>query len=166
MRNNLLIKVLLGILMCVLSFETILYAEESEYSKNILVETTSNTSLYERPDSASEVVKTLDKNTTLLTLENQQGNWILVGNDEAEGYIEVANITLFRANGIEQEFESKENDFNLIFREIEYRKHEKQQKIVWGITIGALVVSIFAVGIVSTVLNDKKQKGKTKQVKK
>lgn len=159
-------KMILGVVLCLLFGECLVKAEEPVYLKNTLVETITETTLYQNPDETSEKVATVAEHIPMFTTDNQEGDWIRVKIDEIEGYVKITNITLFLATGIEQEFENKENDFNLVFREIEYRKHEKQQKIVWGITIGALVVSIFAVGIVSTVLNDKKQKGKNKASKK
>lgn len=150
----------LGVFIGLMTLGMVIYAAEEEMKKNVLVETTTDTKLYEQPDTTSEEIMTIEAHTTLFTVEDQNGDWILVKKDDTQGYLQVADLTLFQAEGIEQEFEGKENTYNVFMREIEYQIREKKQKIIWGITIGALVISIFAVGIVSTVLMNEKTKEK------
>lgn len=158
-------KIILGILIAVLSLSMTAFAEDNQYQAGTLVQTIQESKLYEQPDAASAELMTVETGKTFFTSADQQNEWIKVKIGDVEGYIFVSAIKLFQAEGIEEEFEDKQNAFDLTFREIEYNSHMKQQKIVWGITIGALVAAIFAVGIVSTVLNNKKTKEKSKQEK-
>lgn len=158
-------KFVLGVFISLMTLGMAVYAAEEEMKKNVLVETTTDTKLYEQPDVTSKELMTIEAHTTLFTVEDQNGDWILVKKDDTQGYLQVADLKLFQAEGIEQEFEGKENTYNVFMREIEYQIREKKQKIIWGITIGALVVSIFAVGIVSAVLKNEKPKKKKKKKK-
>ena len=152
-------KFVLGVFISLMTLGMVAYAEE-EMKKNVLVETTTDTKMYQQPDATSEEIMMIEAHTTMFTVEDQNGDWILVKKDDTQGYLQVADLKLFQADGIEQEFEGKENTYNVFMREIEYQIREKKQKIIWGITIGALVISIFAVGIVSTVLMNEKTKEK------
>lgn len=158
MNRKTIRKIIVGLLFCVFAFSMAVNAEEINYSRNILVETTKETKLYKQPNKTSEEMATFEAHTILVTLADQVDDWILVKHHDVEGYLEVTNLELYQAEGIEQEFEAKENEYNLIFSEIEYINNQKHQQLVWGITICLLVIAIFAVGIVSTVLNDKKMK--------
>lgn len=163
MNKRKIMKLIVGIFIFILNFGMATFAEEINYSKSVLVETTKQIKMYSQPDKTSEEITVIKAHTTLVTLTDQEDNWILVKHGDIEGYVEVRNLTLYHAEGIQQEFESKENAYNLMFQEIEYRKQEKHQQLVWGITISLLVVAIFAVGIVSTVLNDKKERNAKKK---
>lgn len=163
MNREVIRKFVLGAFISLMTLGMVAYAAEEEMKKNVLVETTTDTKLYEQPDITSKEIMTIEAHTTLFTIEDPNGDWILVKKDDTQGYLQVADLKLFQVEGIEQEFEGKENTYNVFMREIEYQIREKKQKMIWGITIGALVISIFAVGIVSTVLMNEKTKGKKKK---
>ena len=165
MNRKVIRRFVLGIFISLMTFGITAFAEEGALTQNVLVETTTDTKLYEQPDVTSKELMTIEAHTTLFTVEDQNGDWILVKKDDTQGYLLVADLKLFQVEGIEQEFEGKENTYNVFMREIEYQIREKKQKIIWGITIGALVVSIFAVGIVSAVLKNEKPKEKKKKKK-
>lgn len=155
------------VFLCLLFLRMGVYAQESIYTENILVETTEEVKLYQEPDASSAEVVTLEAHTAVFTAEKQQGDWIKVKKGNTEGYLQVSKIALFQAEGIRQEFEGKGNDYDLIFSEIAYNRNDRMQKIIWGITIVVLVISIFVVSIVSAALKEekairKKRKGKVK----
>lgn len=166
MKKENIIKAVLSLIGCLTLCTMVTHATENTYKKNVLIETTTETKLYEQPDTDSKELMTIEAHTQLFTQADQEGDWILVKKDGTDGYLQVSAITLFQADGISQEFEKKENGFDMFYRELTYYTKEKQQKIIWGITIGALVVAIFAVGIVSTVLKNKKTITKKKKLKK
>lgn len=160
MKKNGLLKMIFGICMCMMLWNIQVFAEEQTISANVLVKTTEDTILYEQPDLSSQQLETVAKDTQLITQETQNGEWISVQHGEVQGYVLTENLSVYHADGVEQEFEKKENALNAFLQEIEYQHHLSQQKKIWGIVIVLLVVAIFAVGISSSVINEKKKKHK------
>lgn len=63
-------------------------------------------------------------------------------------------------NGLDNEFKAMKEEGILAYQEAEAAKEQAASQKTWGIVIAVLVIAIFAVGITTTVVNNK---GKKKQ---
>lgn len=147
---------ILFVLMCFLAMSIAVWAAETELKENVLLKTVTETTVYEQPTTESNPIYTFPADSLVMCMGSQDGDWVKVKNQEIEGYVLTEDVTLFIQEGIEQEFEEKKNEMNLLLAEITYLQNEKQEKAIWGIIIGVLIISIFAVGLASTILNSTK----------
>ena len=154
-KTKLWITILFG-LICSLTMSMVVYAAETELKENILLKTVTETIVYEQPTTESNQIYTFQADAPVMCMESQNGDWVKVKYQDIEGYVLAKDVTLFIQEGIDQELEEKNNENNLMFAEITYLKNEKQEKLIWGIIIGVLIISIFAVGLASTILNSTK----------
>jgi hypothetical protein len=132
-------------------------AMADEIKANQLISIGVDTNVYESPDESSQTVGEFSSGMSVISQEEPNDGWVKVKYKDIEGYIKVATIQGQDSSELDQEFENISNDNLLIFEKMEYERSQKLQKIIWGVIIGGLVVSLFAVGIV-TGLNKKRDK--------
>ena len=150
-------------LILVLLIPVSVYATESIIAANTLMEISEQADVYEQANGQGTVLATLEVGTPVISAEdiNMSGTgeeWCKVSYQNITGYIQLKQLKQFIADDVEEQFDKVSNMNKLVFEEIEYEKSQNSQKLVWGIVIAALVIAIFAVGIVSAVYRNKNEK--------
>lgn len=144
------------------------HASESIIAANTLMELSEQADVYEQESGQGVVLTTLEAGTPVISAEdiNMAGTgeeWCKISYQDTTGYIQLKHLKQFIAEDVEEQFDNISNTNKLVFEEVEYEKTQSNQKLVWGIVIAALVIAIFAVGIVSTVYMNKDEK-KTRRI--
>lgn len=152
MAGSLLLLVLAGTLR--------VSAAEEDLGAGLLLKLLQDTTLLAEPDENAAPVGDLAEGATVISAEAASGGWIKVSYQDMTGYIPVAQSGLWTDEELDAEFEQIANEDRLMFEVIEYEKSQDRQELIWGIVIAALVVAVFAVGIASVALKDKKPAGK------
>ena len=140
-------------------------ASESIIAANTLMELTDQADVYEQENGQGTVLTTLEAGTPVISVEdiNMSGDgdsWCKISYQDITGYIQLKQLKKFVAEDVAEEFDSIANTNKLVFEEKEFEDTQSSQKLIWGIVIAALVVAIFAVGIVSAVYKNKNGQAK------
>lgn len=120
---------------------------------------TQQSELKAEPDGDSETVTVLEEGSAVIVLENIDAEWNKVQNGEYVGYIQ-QNFTTDVNVEVAQEMAGNVNNDDIKLMEAEYKISQYKQTILWGGIIIALIIAIFATGIISTIRNEKNRKGK------
>lgn len=136
------------------------YASESIIAANTLMELSEQADVYEQENGQGVVLTTLEAGTPVISAEdiNMAGTgeeWCKISYQDTTGYVQLKHLKQFIAEDVEEQFDNISNTNKLVFEEVEYEKTQGNQKLVWGIVIAALVIAIFAVGIVSAAYKNK-----------
>lgn len=136
------------------------HASESIIAANTLMELSEQADVYEQENGQGVVLTTLEAGTPVISAEdiNMAGTgeeWCRISYQDTTGYVQLRYLKQFIAEDVEEQFDNISNTNKLVFEEVEYEKTQGNQKLVWGIVIAALVIAIFAVGIVSAVYKNK-----------
>ena len=156
-----------------------------EIDANVLLQLTQDVKLYENPDESSTVVGELKAGTPVISGEKNEDSWIRISYQELSGYTKLENVQILTDDTLnqnqaadntvsdqnqtvdndtlDQEFEQIANENELLINELEYDKAQRRQKMIWGTVIAVLVVVIFAVGIISAVKKNKREKGQEEE---
>jgi len=135
-------------------------AEETQFVSGTVWKAVMDVDVMEAADEKSDKVGTLKLGDTVFVAEDEKDGWCKVQNQSVEGYIPVSALQMLSAEKIEQmdqEFEAAEQFNSEIVNEYEYLQGRRRKTILWGCVIGALVIAIFAVGIVSAVRNAQRE---------
>lgn len=133
--------------------------QETTIKINTLQEIQAATQVYESADETAASLGTLEAGTPVIVMEEPQGEWCKVKYQEMEGYVPLASLTGYGDGAaIEKEFNKEQDNTRRAIDELEVEKQQKKQMIIWGCIIGALVIAIFAVGIVSAIRKNKREK--------
>jgi hypothetical protein len=114
-----------------------------------------DTSVYESPDENSAAVGEFTNGMYVIIQEEPDNGWVKAKYQDIEGYIKLGAIKGQDSSELDQEFENISNDNLVIFENIELDESQRLQKIIWGVLIGGLVISLFVVGIIAGI-NSKK----------
>lgn len=120
---------------------------------------TQQSELKAEPDGDSETVTVLEEGSAVIVLENIDAEWNKVQNGEYIGYIQ-QNFTTDVNVEVAQEMAGNVNNDDIKLMEAEYKISQYKQTIIWGGIIIALIIAIFATGIISTIKKEKNRKGK------
>ena len=135
-------------------------AETTQFVTGTVWKAAMDTDVMETADKESDKAGTLKMGDAVFVTEDEQDGWCKIQNQSVEGYIQVSALQMLSAEKIEQidrEFQAVEQ-FNLdVMNEYEYLQERRRTTIVWGCVIGALVIAIFSVGIVSAVRNNQRE---------
>lgn len=126
-----------------------------------LQQTTKDAEIKEEPDQNANTLSELKKGTAVIVYGEPQDSWSQVEYGGVKGYMESSALESFNvgddADELEEEFNTLEEDNRRLIDEYELAQRSKRTSIIWGIIIGALVVGIFAVGVVSAVKKGKEE---------
>lgn len=151
-------KVMLGIVIMMLGCITVYAAELESIQKNMVLEMVETVELREEPAVTAKTITTLQAGTTVVVVEDANGDWCKVSYQEQEGYVPVAKLkTLGNKEELNSEFGKISQTVQLAFEEIMVREHEEMQARIWGSIIVVLIVAIFGVGIASAVKKNKEE---------
>lgn len=151
-------KVMLGIVIMMLGCITVYAAELESIQKNMVLEMVETVELREESTVTAKTITTLQAGTTVVVVEDANGDWCKVSYQEQEGYVPVAKLkTLGNKEELNSEFGKISQTVQLAFEEIMVREHEEMQARIWGSIIVVLVVAIFGVGIASAVKKNKEE---------
>lgn len=151
-------KVMLGIVIMMLGCITGYAAELESIQKNMVLEMVETVELREEPAVTAKTITTLQAGTTVVVVEDANGDWCKVSYQEQEGYVPVAKLkTLGNKEELNSEFGKISQTVQLAFEEIMVREHEEMQARIWGSIIVVLIVAIFGVGIASAVKKNKEE---------
>ncbi len=151
-------KVMLGIVIMMLGCITVYAAELESIQKNMVLEMVETVELREEPAVTAKTITTLRAGTTVVVVEDANGDWCKVSYQEQEGYVPVAKLkTLGNKEELNSEFGKISQTVQLAFEEIMVREHEEMQARIWGSIIVVLIVAIFGVGIASAVKKNKEE---------
>lgn len=134
------------------------------------------------PDSNAETIFSYDAGASVLVIDERQDGWYVVYYQGKTGYInkntpvdpstfigqdtsddpstsqEVLVAQEMDVEALDAEMEALQVENKIIVEEVERQREEAHRSKIWGTVIVLLVIAIFAVGIVSTVLAEKKKK--------
>ena len=134
------------------------------------------------PDSNAETIYSYDAGSSVLVTGETQDGWYIVYYQGKIGYVDqntpVDPSTFIGTDNsdepntpqkvlveqeidvaaLDAEMEALQIEDQIIVEEVERYREEARRSKIWGIVIVVLVIAIFAVGIVSTVLAEKKKK--------
>lgn len=134
------------------------------------------------PDSNAETIFSYDAGASVLVIDERQDGWYVVYYQGKTGYInkntpvdpstfigqdtsddpstsqEVLVAQEMDVEALDAEMEALQVENKIIVEEVERQREEARRSKIWGTVIVLLVIAIFAVGIVSTVLAEKKKK--------
>lgn len=151
-------KVMLGIVIMMLGCITVYAAELESIQKNMVLEMVETVELREEPAVTAKTITTLQAGTTVVVVEDANGDWCKVSYQEQEGYVPVAKLkTLGNKEELNSEFGKISQTVQLAFEEIMVREHEEMRARIWGSIIVVLIVAIFGVGIASAVKKNKEE---------
>jgi hypothetical protein len=114
-----------------------------------------DTSVFENPDENSASVGEFTEGMYVITQGAPSNGWIKAKYQDIEGYIKTATIEGQDSAELDQEFENVSNNNLRLFENLELGESQHRQKIIWGVVIGVLVISLFAVGIITGLKNKK-----------
>lgn len=138
------------------------HAAEEVITAKTLMEISEAAEVYAESGGQGDVLVTLEAGTPVISAEDidMSGTgeeWCQITYQDYTGYIQVKQLKQFIADDVEEQLDSVANNNQMVFEEIEYIKKQDNQKLIWGIVIAALIIAIFAVGIASAVLKNKKE---------
>lgn len=128
--------------------------QERDIGANILLDVLQDTNVYEEKDTNSVVVATLPAGRPVFSKEASEEQWIRISYQDITGYVLLENVAIYGDEELDAEFEQIASLNELLVNELEYVDLQKKQKITWTLIIGALVIAIFAVAIVSAVMKN------------
>ena len=139
--------------------ETIIVHASEEVKVNTLYEITQDTNVYEQADENSTVISQLSQGTPVFCIEASNNGWTKIMYQDIEGYIPVSAIQQYGdVEEISEEFVEAGEENELRFERMEQYMEQRKSESIWGTVIVLLIVSIFIVGIVSTVKKNKANK--------
>ncbi|MCM1183093.1 MAG: hypothetical protein NC337_06950 [Roseburia sp.] len=156
-RIGMLIAIVLSALLCA---APCVHAAQEEIAANLLLKLREKAVLYEAPDETAAVVGELPEGTPVISMEASSDGWIRVMYRELEGYTLLHSIEIEKNEALVAEFEQLSNESRMIFEVIENRKTQERQSLMWGIVIVMLVISVFVVGIGSTIAGGRRRNGR------
>lgn len=156
-------SVLFALFVLLLAGRNVEAAQGGSIEANVLLDVMQEANVYEEMDTNSAVKTTLSPGTPIFSKEASQGEWIQISYQDVIGYVQIENVCIYGDEELEAEFEQIASLNELLINELEYTDLQKKQKTTWTLIIVALVIAIFAVGIVSAVMknvHDMEKQGK------
>ena len=136
-------------------------AEQKQITVNSFYEVNEAARIMQEADNNSTVVTELSAGDTIMVTGYDGGEWCEVSCDGKTGYIQIAGLTpIGDVDALNKEFENLGSDYENTFEEMLEIQKQKRNSRIWGGIIVALVVAIFAVGIVSAIKKNKEEEKK------
>ncbi len=131
-------------------------SEASKIAVNTVHQLAEDTQLRTNPDAEATKVCEVKAGAVVIVTAYDGGEWCEVSCKGNQGYVPITMLTpVGDSKALAQEFENLANDYENTYEEmLEIRRQERNSRI-WGCVIIALVVAIFAVGIVSAIKKNK-----------
>ena len=156
-------SVMIGIVFAVMLWGTFTVGAEANANQSgQIMAVTEETDVKESPDENSETIVTFAAGNTVF-VTGEQGDWYIVFYQGKNGYVQKECVQSGEAENqdylaaLDEEMHTTQAENKMVVEEIERRREEKKHSIIWGVVIVALIIGIFATGIISTVKNGKKE---------
>lgn len=125
-------------------------ADLEQVTENMVLETSTETLLYESPTENSAVIATLPQGTTVITISQAENGWCEVFQKDMTGYVRLEQLkSIGDKAALDQEFRQNADNDEMLMNELERIRSQKLRSRIWGTIIVVLVVAMFAVGIFS-----------------
>ena len=105
------------------------------------------------PDNSSETLMTYDKDALVFVIGETTNGWYFVTYQEKEGYVQKDLLRLqeIDVEELDAEMAANAEEAKFVVEAVEKYRSEARRSKIWGSIIIVLVISIFAIGIISTV---------------
>lgn len=129
--------------------------EFTECSK--LMEAVASVDATEQPDVNSAVITTFEQGTPVLVTGESEAGWYRITFQGQEGYVRMDAVKMaVQVEGesleeLDRELDEMEQTNRIILEEVERMRTEQKRSMIWTVIIIILVISIFVVGIYSTI---------------
>lgn len=116
------------------------------------------------PDESAETVFSYDEGVSVYVSGETENGWYIVLYQGQTGYIkqdmsqDVLTAEEIDIEALDEEMAAQETENKMIVEAVERYRTEARRSRIWGTAIILLVIGIFAVGIISTVRTEKKNK--------
>lgn len=116
------------------------------------------------PDESAETVFSYDEGSSVYVMGETEDGWYIVLYQGKTGYIkkdlsqDMLVTEEIDIEALDEELAAQEAENKMIVEEVERYRSEARRSRIWGTIIVLLVLGIFAVGIISTVRTEKKNK--------
>lgn len=133
----------------------------SRAGEQVLMETLKETDIYEKADTGSDVLITLEQGMPVICREAAGfDGWYEITYQETSGYALCSDFELYGdAAGIDEGFRDVREENLELFEQIQEEETERKSESFWGGIMAVLIVLMFAVGIFTVLRNVKKGKG-------
>lgn len=133
-------------------------ADLEQVTENMVLETSTDTEMYESPSETSAVIAALAQGTTVITLSQSENGWCRVSEKDQTGYIRLDNLkSVGDKESLEQEFRQNADNDEMLMNELERIRSQKLQSGIWGTIIVVLVAAMFTAGILSARRKNKEE---------
>ena len=134
-------------------------AEADGAATMTLQQTVKDIQIKAEPEQNSDTLAKLQKGTAVIVYGEPQNSWSHIDYDGINGYIESSALEAYSEGesmeGLDEEFDTVENETERTVDEHELRQKSKRTSLIWGTVIVSLVIAIFVVGVVSVLKKDK-----------
>lgn len=166
-------RMMKAILMCVVTLVVAAGYVSSSHAEDVLGEVQfdrfmtalAQVDAKEEPDNDSETLFSYDAGATVYVTGETEDGWYIVSYQGQTGYInkntaqQALTSEEIDVEALDEELEALQVRDKIIVEEVERYRVEARRSRIWGTVIVLLVVGILAVGIISTVRVEKKNKG-------
>lgn len=153
-------------LMCLFQWMIVpVYAADIEFTDcSKLMQATVKVDATEQPDPNSVVIHTFEQGAHMLVTGESQSGWYRITFQGKDGYVKMDTVEAavqVEGESLEElnlELDEMEQTNKIIIEEVERMRDEQKRSKIWTAVIAILVVSIFAVGIFSTIRANREEK--------
>lgn len=128
--------------------------QESDMTQlNQIMVTAREVELKAEPNYNSETLMTYEKGASVFVTELVGDEWVLARYQDKIGYVDRTALLMQKmdVSGIDAEMAVEAEETKFVLEEVERYQQEARRSKIWGTIIVVLVISIFAIGIISTI---------------
>ena len=120
---------------------------------NQIMVTAREVELKAEPNYNSETLMTYEKGASVFVTELVGDEWVLARYQDKIGYVDRTALLMQKmdVSGIDAEMAVEAEETKFVLEEVERYQQEARRSKIWGTIIVVLVISIFAIGIISTI---------------
>lgn len=138
-------------------FITVNAASADRTAAGNVLRTDTDTEVYQDASEASGLIAVLDAGTVVWVTDDTVEGWCGISAKEVRGYIKSEHLVLLDSSDeMNLEFEQIENNYHMLFNEVQQLESQRRQTRIWGSIIALLTVGIFAAGIVPVIKRNRK----------
>lgn len=141
------------------------YAADIEFTDcSKLMQATVKVDATEQPDEDSVVITTFEQGSPMLVTGESQSGWYRITFQGKDGYVKMDTVkAAVQVEGesleeLDRELDEMEQTNKVIIEEVERMRAEQKRSRIWTVVIVVLVLSIFGVGIYSTIIANREDK--------
>lgn len=139
--------------------ENVFATEQLQVTREGVYEIAEETPLKEEGKETAKTISTLKAGTVVVVNDYAEGEWCQVSTGELTGYVKISTLQITGdVDALNEEFKSMKQDYENFYEEIMEMQRQQRVSQIWGTVIVLLVVTIFAVGILSGIKKNKEEK--------